>query len=235
MPRTPHCPKKIQGWLLLLAFLVLSSASAVHAAPGLAPQTIRQLYQDGEFEKVRTHLEAFLKRSDATASRDERILAYKYLGVVYASKPEGAPQAEAYFFRLLDLSPNVQLTELYVSSSVNSLFEKTQQRFLKEKQSANAVDELGYPIANRESSRGDQGDAMTRATGPKQAEGNNADAKAPIRNTPRQNLHAESSGPKIWPWVLGAAVVGGGIGLYVMTSGESDTKKETIINGTAGN
>jgi tetratricopeptide (TPR) repeat protein len=235
MPKTPQTREKMQAWPILLLLLALASASPLFAAPGLAPQTVRQLYQDGEFEKVRTHLEAFLKRSDATASRDERILAYKYLGVVYASKPEGAPQAEAYFFRLLDLSPNVQLTELYVSSSVNSLFEKTQQRFLKEKQTSSAVDEYGYPIASRESNRNGQGDAMARAAEPKPIADGHTDSKAPIRNTPRQNLQSDSKGPKIWPWVLGAAVVGGGIGLYVMTSGESDSKKETIINGTTGN
>lgn len=201
--------------ILILSAFWPSPTSA--ASSGFSPQAIKQLYQEGEFEKVRTQLEAFLKRSDATASREERIMAYKYLGVVYAAKPEGTPQAEAYFFRLLDLSPNVQLTELYVSSAVNSVFEKTQQRFLKEKQSSTAIDEFGNPIGSS---------PVTSAMA------GGANSKAPIPNAPRQQVQSETKGVKIWPWVLGAAVVGGGISLYVMTSGESDKKKEVVVPGT---
>lgn len=201
----------------LLLVSALNPSPTMAASSGFSPQAIKQLYQEGEFEKVRTQLEAFLKSSDATASREERIMAYKYLGVVYAAKPEGRPQAEAYFFRLLDLSPNVQLTELYVSSAVNSVFEKTQQRFLKEKQSSTAVDEFGNPI---------ESSAM-----PVVAAGS-TNSKAPIPNASRQQVQSENKGVKIWPWVLGAAVVGGGISLYVMTSGESDKKKEVVVAGT---
>lgn len=210
-------------WPIGILLLIIAGLLPGHtqAAPAeFSPQTVKQLYQDGEFEKVRVHLESFLKRSDATASREDRILAYKYLGVVYASKPEGAPQAEAYFFRLLDLSPQVQLTELYVSSSVNNIFERTQQRFIKEKQSAGAVDELGFPIAKGESSQPHKE--------------NLANSKAPMRNPPRQNQQVGNKGPRIWPWVLGAAVVGGGIGLYVLTSTEPE-QKQTVVTGTVEN
>lgn len=206
-------------WMLSLTFLVMLVELPLGASPGFSPQEVKQLYKEGEFEKVRVQLENFLKRADATATRDERILAYKYLGVVYASQSDGAPQAEAYFFRLLDLSPHVQLTELYVSSTVDGIFEKTKQRFVKEKQSSTMVDEFGHPIA---------------ATGTEN-KSEAKDSKAPIRNTPRQNLQAEDKGIKIWPWVLGAAAVGGGIGLYVMTSDDKGTKKETIIAGTPEN
>lgn len=205
--------------LLTLTILVMFVEKSFAASAGFSPQEVKQLYKEGEFDKVRIQLENFLKRADATATRDERILAYKYLGVVYASQPDGAPQAEAYFFRLLDLSPHVQLTELYVSSTVDGIFEKTKLRFAKEKQSSSMVDEFGHPITATQTENKIE----------------SKDSKAPIHNTPRQKLHSEDKGIKIWPWVLGAAAVGGGIGLYVMTSDDKGSKKETIIAGTPEN
>ncbi len=222
---------KVSPWFLSLIFAVLTLGYVQGAAPSISPQGIKQLYKDGEFDKVRTQLETFLKRSDATATRDERILAYKYLGVVYASRPDGAPQAEAYFFRLFDLSPKVTLTELYVSSTVNNLFEKTQERFLKEQRSANAVDELGHPKQGGNASS-DEGGAMAALANQKKSDEASDKTKTPIRNTPRQSLNDERKGMAIWPWVLGAVVVGGGIGLYVMSSNESVGKKETLLDGT---
>lgn len=224
-------PMRLQNWLYCLILAFFASTSALQAAPGISPQAVKQLYKDGDFEKVRTQLEGFLKRSDATATREERILAYKYLGVVYASKPEGAPQAEAYFFRLFDLAPKVQLTELYVSSSVNDLFQKTRERFLNEKQTSSSVDEFGNPIDNKGVAPTDQGDAMLRVAGKKPDRDTVLKTKEPIRNTPRQSAVAEKKGPVIWPWVLGAVVVGGGIGLYVMSSEEPQAKKEEIVAG----
>jgi tetratricopeptide (TPR) repeat protein len=211
-------PMKFQYWLVFSILTLLAIISHVHAAPGFSPQSMKQLYKDGEFEKVRAQLESFLKRSDATASREDRILAYKYLGVVYASKQDGIPQAEAYFFRLFDLAPKVQLTELYVSSSVNDLFQKTRERFLSEKQTSSSIDEYGNPIENKNAGQVDPSDTVTKT-------------KEPNRNSPRQTAVTEKKGPSIWPWMLGAVVVGGGIGLYVMSSEEPDAKKEQIIAG----
>lgn len=223
---------KSRNWLFYLIFAVLTAAYSIQAAPGLSPKTVKQLYKDGDFEKVRTQLEAFLKRSDATATHEERVLAYKYLGVVYASKPDGAPQAEAYFFRLFDLAPKVQITELYVSSSVNDLFQKTRERFLNEKQTSSSVDEFGNSIDDKSPGQGDQGDAMLRAAGKKPGTDTVVRTKEPIRNTPRQSAISEKKGLTIWPWVLGAVVVGGGIGLYVMSSEEPEAKTDKLSAGS---
>jgi hypothetical protein len=225
-------PMKLQFWLFSLIVGLTVSVPTLEAAPGFSPKSIKQLYKDGEFEKVSTQLEAFLKRSDATASREERVLAYKYLAVVYASKPEGKPQAEAYFFRLFDLAPQVELNELYVSSSVNDLFQKTRERFLKEKQSSLAIDEFGNPIDTKETKKENEGDAMVRMTSQKQVGDSVSQSKAPIRNTPRQSTVVEKKGPSIWPWVIGAVVVGGGIGAYVMISAEPEVKIESTSAGT---
>lgn len=220
--------KKPQSWFFLWCLALILAATWSEAAPKLPTQTVKQLYKDGEFEELQGKLEKFLKSSGTNASLEDRIVAYKYLGVVYASLPGGGPQAEAYFFRLLDLSPNVQLTELYVSSSINSLFEKTQERFLKEKKSSGAVDELGFPIKDKGDNQAGEADAMARLTLQKPPRDSTVHSKAPIRNTPRQRIEAEKKGPLIWPWVVGAVVVGGGVGAYLLTSNQPDQKKDII-------
>jgi hypothetical protein len=221
---------------LFLSICLFLAFSSVFAAPALQSgplSQVKQLYKDGEFEKVRTQLEAFLKHSDASASREDRILAYKYLGVVYASKPDGTPQAEAYFFRLFDLAPAVQITELYVSSTVNDVFKKTRERFISETQSSGAVDEFGNPLVKGNSPKNEDGDAMVRATSKNATKDSLREpiTKAPIRNTPNSQASLQTKKPKIWPWILGAAVVGGGVGVYLLTSQESQPDTSTITAG----
>jgi hypothetical protein len=223
--------KKSAYRLHILAFFgLVFSVLSVLAESKLDLGKIKTLYKDAEFENVRISLEDFLRKSNATASREDNVSAYKYLGVIYASKPGGRPQAEAYFFRLLDIAPKVNLTELYVSSSVNEVFIETRNRFISEKQSANAVDEFGNNRGQDVTSKDDQGDAMalvanqSGSIGSSEQKGN----KAPIKNEPRNSQTMQNKRLSIWPWILGATVLGGGIGLYVLTSQEKEPAIETI-------
>ncbi len=223
------------GCLCVFLCLVVPRV-AFPATSKLPTQTVKQLYKDGEFENLKGLLENFLKRSDSTASLEERILAYKYLGVVYASSPAGAPQAEAYFFRLLDLSPKVELTELYVSSTVNKVFQNTRERFQTEKRISNSVDEFGFPIQDKqvsgetmgESEGGSQGDAMAHLMQGRPTQDSTLTRKPVVRNGAQHQTAVEKKSHAIWPWVLGAACIGGGVGAYYLTTQTSDTKKEII-------
>ena len=208
-------------WILALFCAYLPA----FAGPKLDNAKVKALYKDGEFEMIREELEIFLKSADSDASREDRITAYKYLGVVYGTKLGGKPQAETYFFRLLDLAPIVNLTELYVSSSVDQIFRDTRERFIAEKQSASAVDEFGnpktvvdaqaYPMARP---KGKQTDSLARFA-----------TKTPIKNKPKAQPNLSDKKVKVWPWVLGAAVVGGGVGLYLMTSQATPEKNQTLV------
>jgi len=195
-------------------------------APKLDYTKVKTLYKEGEFEKVRDELETFLKKSDSQATREDKITAYKYLGVIYGSKPGGRPQSETYFFRLFDLSPKVNLAELYVSYSVDQIFRETRDRFFADKLSTHAVDEFGNPKENGEM----DGDQMVLAANNDKASDSLApiEKKPPIKNEPKPKQQISGKKVKVWPWVLGAAVVGGGVGLYLMTSQTPPTENNRI-------
>jgi len=198
-------------------------------APKLDYTKVKGLYKEGEFEKVRDELETFLKKADSHASREDKITAYKYLGVIYGSKPGGKPQSETYFFRLFDLAPKVNLTELYVSSSVDQIFRDTRERFIAEKQSSGSVDEFGNPKIDDDT----QGEQMTMAAQKGKASDSLGikESKAPIKNEPKSQPKLGQKKMKVWPWVLGAAVVGGGVGVYLMTSQAQPEEHKTLEAG----
>ncbi len=208
-------------WILVLFCAYMPAFSG----PKLDNAKVKAQYKDGEFETLRVELEHFLKSADSNANREDRITAYKYLGVVYGSKLGGKPQSETYFFRLLDLAPMANLTELYVSSSVDQIFRDTRERFITEKQLASAVDEYGNPkpavnaqVTPMATTNIKQTDSLARFA-----------TKTPIKNTPKAQTNLSEKKVKVWPWVLGAAVVGGGVGLYLMTFKTSPEEKETLV------
>src|SRR5258708_5792363 len=88
------------------ALVLIMACSWCVAAPKLSFTDIKSLYQEGEFRKIQTSLEKFLKEAGASAEPKEKIFAYKYLGVTYAAEPEGYHLAEIYFYDLLELAPN---------------------------------------------------------------------------------------------------------------------------------
>jgi hypothetical protein len=219
--RTSAIPSHFIGLLLVFcAYLPAFSAIKLNSAK------IKTLYQEGEFEKVREDLEDFLKKTNSEGSREDRIIAYKYLGVIYGSKPGGKPQSETYFFRLFDLAPKVNLNELYVSSSIDQIFRDTRERFIAEKQSSSSVDEFGNAKIEQNARGGP--DVLAIPEEPKSDSLSGVKNKSPIKNTPnsRQNLTEKKT--KVWPWILGAAVIGGGVGVYFMTSATTPEKHETL-------
>src|SRR5690606_2642885 len=126
-----------------LAVFFLFAGSFHSFADELPYAKIKDLYKEGEFEKIRGTLEGFLKKSGKDSEPKERIFAYKYLGVIYAAEPEGYPLAETYFYQMLKLAPNAHLSDLYVSSAIENVFTKTQVRFQKENRNNLEYDEFG--------------------------------------------------------------------------------------------
>src|SRR3990172_3693566 len=88
----------------LLAFLWLP---LLCSAVPLDMAGIKAVYREGDLDAVRENLEHFLRKNGDSATREERIFAYKYLGVVYAAQATARARAETYFSRALDLSPDL--------------------------------------------------------------------------------------------------------------------------------
>src|SRR5690606_23923044 len=213
--------KKSCFYSFLAVFFLLAGSFHSHADE-LPYAKIKNLYKEGEFDKIRGTLEAFLKNSGKDAEPMERIFAYKYLGVIYAAEADGYPLAETYFYQMLKLAPNAHLSDLYVSSAIENVFTKAQIRFQKENRDNKRFDEFGNPRKPTET-----GTAIAPINGV-----SNRPARPLITDpapTRRQKSEKQSS-IRAWPWVLGAGV-GIAVGGYFWFAGQEKTPKPQIING----
>jgi hypothetical protein len=195
----------------------------------LSYPNIKSLYNEGEFEKIRVSLEGFLKRNASSAQEKDRIFAYKYLGVIYAAEPQGYPVAEAYFYQLLKLAPNAHLSDLYVSSAVEDLFEKTQERLRKENRDISEYDEFGNPRAPGAPGKGLNGLPAKDTLGSLNAR-HHPDPVPERRNAPRSEKTQE---PKIlvWPWVAGGLAIAA-VGGYLWYASQDKGEKVVTVSGT---
>lgn len=211
---------KMSRFYSFLAVLVLLIGHFNSFAAELPFSKIKNLYNEGEFEKIRINLEDFLKKSGKTSSPKERIFAYKYLGVIYAAEPQGYPLAETYFYQLLKLAPNAHLSDMYVSTAIEEVFTRTQVRFRKENRDNLEFDEFGNP-------RKSQDKGMDVAPIKK-------DSTRPMRPTKtdsiptRTPIRQKQSSLRAWPWLLGGGIVLA-VGGYFWYSNQEKPKKAPLV------
>jgi hypothetical protein len=214
--------KKSRFIAFLAAFLLFAGSFNSFAAE-LSFTRIKNLYNEGEFEKIRISLEDFLKKSGKSSEPKERIFAYKYLGVIYAAEPQGYPLAETYFYQLLKLAPNAHLSDMYVSTAIEEVFSRTQVRFRKENQDNLEFDEFGNP-------RKHQGTGMDIVPAKR-------DTTRPIRPRktdslpPRQSSPQKQSSIRAWPWLLGGGMVLAVGGYFWYSNQETPKKAPTVTDG----
>jgi hypothetical protein len=196
---------------------ILASATGSHAAFGLAPdghldkKTLRKAYEESDFDKVLSVLEGFQKKHPADASLEERIFTHKYLGVIYAADSATSIRAESHFNMLLELSPHIELVDMYVSPKIQRLFDQVKSQFEKKKRYDSQYDDLGIPL------KGKAGDGLTSNP----AAASDSTAAKPV-------LKPHGSRKWIW-WGVGAAAVGIGVGFYLWIENSGSSGSVTKV------
>lgn len=189
----------------------------------LSYSNIKSLYKEGEFEKMKATLESFLKQSGNSAQTNDKIFAYKYLGVAYAAEPKWSPIAESYFFQLFELAPNAHISDMYVSSAVQALFEKTKERFEKENREITKYDEFGNPRVQPKPGKGASDKPPRQDTLTSPVARKNPDPIPAPRRQPDQEAEI-----RVWPWVLGGGAIAAAVGLWWYSSLEKSPKENVI-------
>jgi len=135
---------------LFLLFLGVPYSGAV-AASSFKMNEVTASYRDGDFEVVRSTLESALKKDlvkgiDARPlTREERVFAYKHLGVIYAANPQDEGRAKNMFIKALEISPRLEIMDLYPSDRIHALFAKARSDLNKEQEYQRGYDALGNP------------------------------------------------------------------------------------------
>jgi hypothetical protein len=192
---------------LILLFYLIAQATAF-AAFGVLPngrldmKGLRRAYMESDFVPVREALEGFMKAHKADATRDEKVFSHIYLGVIYAADSMEDAKAESHFNSLMHIAPNIELVDMFVPPQIQNIFDRVKHDYLRMKEYGQKYDALGNPIASP------------------------VDSSRPVANlTPepkRPTQQGIDSKPEnhewLW-WTLGgAAVVGAGVGVYLLTS-----------------
>ena len=206
--------------------LFLSVPAIAFGAFGVAPdghldkKTLSSAYQESEFEPVRVSVEKYLKQKGDAATREDKIFAFKYLGVIYASDSSSRIRAESYFNRLLDLAPNIELIDMYVSPKIMEIFENIKNERRRNEEYRQKFDAFGNPIKpsiapSPNSSAKDQDKLPT---------------DAPLTKAKIQKQ--ESNMNWLWWTIGGVAVVGAGVGYYMMNNEQASPGRTIDVGGT---
>jgi hypothetical protein len=188
---------------LALAFAAYVSAAASDAPPPLPKQHIENVYRNGDIDSVIFYLKQgrekpmFLDKSDS-------VLAFKYLGIIYATDKDKREKGRYYFNQMLRLDPDASITELLPGESARSIYKEVREEFF----------ELNPGLAHKP--EGAPAPAAASAASAANAE----EAKPALPpSTPLQAPKPEVKPRRpinpVWWWVAGGAVVVGAAGLTV--------------------
>lgn len=202
------------------AIFAFSASSATEIiTPGLRPDgsldmaTLQANYKSGELEQVKEVLETYLKDHGTNITRDERIFAHKYLGVIHAADPAGRMRAESYFHQLLDLSPHIELADMFVSKSIQGIFDEVKQDYKRNQEYGRHFDALGHPIQ------------------PKRSDSTNAEKLPKSQPSPEGGTSAEgSSFNRKALWITGGfvAMAAAGVVLFYSLDGEEKPGRKWV-------
>lgn len=194
------------------------SASMTHAATPSAVSTqpldqalVKKYYGDGDFDPAIALMEDFQK-SHSNFSREESLMVYKYLGVMYCADNGTREKGKTYFYKLLKIDPEAKILDMYVSIVVQDIFKSTLDELMGQS---------GFPgTTNRED----------RLSGSDSKPGHDA---FPAPKDGKSAALSEKKNTAVYWWVGGLAVaagVAGGYYLYASSTGSTPAEKDISVS-----
>jgi hypothetical protein len=184
-----------------------SAAASAPASKPLDQDAVKRFYNDGDFPPAINLLEDF-QHSRSRFARDESVMVYKYLGVMYSADQSTREKGKSYFYKLLAIDPQAKILDMYVSIVVQDIFKST-------------LDELMGNMPIREG-EGDSKSALassqtTNASGSPGASGPAGSGGAKVEERKSHRLY--------W-WLGGIGLAAGIAGGYYAYSALSEKKAE---------
>ncbi|MDB5047874.1 MAG: hypothetical protein JWO30_945 [Fibrobacteres bacterium] len=190
-----------------------SQASSTPARPvmqSLDQAMVKKYYNDGDFDQSIKLLEEFQK-THSKYTREESLMVYKYLGVMYCADQSTREKGKTYFYKLLKIDPEAKILDMYVSIVVQDIFRSTLDELLGQR---------GLPPSGRED----------RLTGPEPKPGQES---FPARKEQDKNPEPEkiSAGNHAVYWWIGGLAVAAGVagGYYIYAKSSPSTRKDVDI------
>jgi hypothetical protein len=210
-------------------FLLVSVAATWCASFGASAKTVQLNqekihweYSEGNFDTVTGLLEGFLK-SKSSCSRADSVFLNKHLGVVYAANPNTREKGRYFFFRMLEIHPDADLSDMFVSEDIDALFTKAklESAARRKSQKVDKSDLVAAPWKNMEPKNGIS-DTLKRPVHvptAKSSPGKSAD--------PELNAGNASSHPLLWT-VAVAGLAAAAAGAYFYFTGSVEDAPTTV-------
>ncbi len=193
------------------------NAAAAPAGPAKAPSVaaksgvllnqkeIHAAYNEGDFDKVTSLIDAFNK-ANKSYSRADSIFIAKHLAVVYSANPQSREKGKYFMYRLLEMMPSAELVDMFVSDEIDRIFDKVRKEFLT-RQKSFGVDSTQISMPDKPSA----GSASASAGKP-------ASRPAAENSGPSSEFLAATREEKQPYWKRNGFWIAGGIGLIVAGS-----------------
>jgi hypothetical protein len=212
-------PIRTAFFLLLFAFSCLANAFGIRKDGKIDQPAINLGYKESDWERVVACLEGYLrKHGDSRVSVEERIFAYKYLGVIAAADSLSRVKAESYFTRLIRLSPDIEIVDLFPSEKVLAIFQKSKNDYRNLVNYSVQHDTYGRKMRTVDSQAVGNPTPLPSSEKPLAAK-----VRQPVKQAPHAGqdpgIRKDSkTSPMLW-WTLGIATVAGlGTGAYYLIS-----------------
>ncbi|MDB5051708.1 MAG: hypothetical protein JWO30_4779 [Fibrobacteres bacterium] len=105
------------------------SAAVQNQKVVLNQKDIHAAYNEGDFDKVTSLIDGFIK-ANKTYSRADSIFIAKHLAVVYSANPQSREKGRYFMYRLLEMMPSAELVDMFVSDEIDRIFDKVRREFL---------------------------------------------------------------------------------------------------------
>jgi hypothetical protein len=238
----PSSHRRLIAGALVLALAALAGRAADLSQAGLKPDghldmdALRAAYTEGGFAQVRGVLEGFMKRHPQDVSPEEKVFTHRYLGAICAADSAARPLAEAHFRALLKLSPEADVSDLYLPPRIQDLFDRTkrdveQEENRKRLEAASPHSQIPFTAALPPEPASLPAPAAGAGRAPASVPGLSAPAPAP-RPADKTAVIAEEGNAWVW-WTVGsAAVITAGAGIYAITAHPAPAPKRTEVDAT---
>ncbi len=171
---------------------------------------VKKYYSEGDFDPAIAILEDFQK-THSQYTREESLMVYKYLGVMYCADNGTREKGKTYFYKLLKIDPDAKILDMYVSIVVQDIFKNTLDELMGQS---------GYPGGSREDRLSMQDSKPGHETFPARKD---QDRDASTGKVSESNNH------KMYWWIGGLGLAAGIAGGYYVYASSGTTHTETDI------
>jgi hypothetical protein len=131
------------AWVFAVSFSNAQAGFGFKLDGSLNKSEISHAFFEGEFSRILPPLEMYRQSFPASATRDDSIFVYKYLSVIYAADSSTRHKAESFMFQLIKMNPAIELIDLYVSDTIESIFRNVKKDYLEREKYMRDRDVLG--------------------------------------------------------------------------------------------